>query len=74
MKTVQFTCKRSVVSVTAVSILLGWVTVVAGMQVMPTGVLQTLQSQPLKESGPDPSVAGLIAAIQTMNDLMLRYR
>lgn len=48
--------------------------VIAGMQVMPTGVMQTLQSQPLKESGPDPSVPGLIAAIQNMNDLMLHYR
>ena len=41
---------------------------------MPTGLLQTLQTQPLKETSPDPSVAGLIMAIQTMNDLVLRYR
>lgn len=41
---------------------------------MPTGLMQTLQTQPLKENSPDPSVAGLIAAIQTMNELLLRYR
>lgn len=44
------------------------------MQVLPTGVLQTLQTQPLKESSTDPSVSGLIAAIHAMHDLLLQYR
>lgn len=44
------------------------------MQVIPTGVLQTLQTQPLKESSTDPSVSGLISAIHAMHDLLLQYR
>ncbi|KAL0028311.1 hypothetical protein WJX79_009350 [Trebouxia sp. C0005] len=43
-------------------------------EVLPTGVLQTLQTQPLRESSTDPSVSGLIAAIHAMHDLLLQYR
>lgn len=41
---------------------------------VPTTVLQALQTQPLKESSADPSVAGLIAAINAMHDLLMQYR
>ena len=41
---------------------------------MPTSVLLALQTQPLKQSGIDPSVSGLIAAIHYMHDLLVQYR
>lgn len=41
---------------------------------VPTNVLQALQTQPLKESSTDPSVAGLIAVIHAMHDLLMQYR
>lgn len=44
------------------------------LQVVPTNVLQALQTQPLKESSTDPSVSGLIAAIHAMNALLMQYR
>ncbi len=44
------------------------------VQVIPTGLLQTLQTQPLKESSADPSVSGLITAMHAMHDLLLQYR
>ena len=44
------------------------------MQVIPSGVLQTLQTQPLKETSADASVSGVTAAIHAMHDLLLQYR